>query len=165
MFPIIKSACLVTLLTFLTQSYAAPAADYLSGADGNYLLGSHFGQPGDRTFDYVVVGGGTAGLAIASRLAEDSNNLVAVIEAGSFYEIGNGNLSQIPTYGPAFSGKSPFDVNPLIDWAFLTAPQTVHSRCVVRVQQIANVDSRVPAINQCIMLEANALVEALLVTT
>ena len=140
MFSLIGSACFGTLLTLITQSCAAPAADYLSGADGNYLLGSHFGLPGDRTFDYVVVGGGTAGLAIASRLSEDPANLVAVIEAGSFYEIGNGNLSQIPTYGPAFSGKSPFDVNPLIDWAFLTTPQTVHSECVVMVYTIANVD-------------------------
>ena len=34
--------------------------------------------------DYIVVGGGTAGLTIANRLAE--NNTVAVIEAGGFYE-------------------------------------------------------------------------------
>ena len=139
MFPIIGFAFLATLLTLLNQSCAAPTADYFSGVDGNYLLGSHFGLPGDKTFDYVVIGGGTAGLAIASRLSEDSSNLVAVIEAGSFYEIGNGNLSQIPTYGPAFSGKSPFDVAPLVDWAFLTTPQTVHLECV-NVQKIANVD-------------------------
>jgi len=70
-------------------------------------LGTSFGLPGNKTFDYVVVGGGTAGLAIATRLAEDASKQVAVIEAGSFYEIGNSNLSQIPVYGPAFSGKSP----------------------------------------------------------
>ncbi|KAK0452634.1 alcohol oxidase [Armillaria borealis] len=34
------------------------------------------------SFDYVVVGGGTAGLVIATRLAEDSNVSVGVIEAG-----------------------------------------------------------------------------------
>jgi choline dehydrogenase-like flavoprotein len=35
-----------------------------------------------RTFDYVVIGGGTAGLAVASRLTEDPSIRVVVIEAG-----------------------------------------------------------------------------------
>jgi choline dehydrogenase len=125
MFSTIKAASLIASLASLALSAPAPASDYYSANDNNDLLGSHFGLPGNKTFDYVVVGGGTAGLAIATRLAEDSSKLVAVIEAGSFYEIGNGNLSQIPVYGPAFSGKSPFDIAPLVDWAFLTTPQTV----------------------------------------
>lgn len=46
-----------------------------------------------------VVGGGTAGNTIAARLAMDpANYSVAVIQAGSFYEIMNGNLTQIPGY-------------------------------------------------------------------
>ncbi|KDN45819.1 hypothetical protein RSAG8_04652, partial [Rhizoctonia solani AG-8 WAC10335] len=35
-----------------------------------------------KSFDFVIVGGGTAGLAIAARLSEYSNTTVAVIEAG-----------------------------------------------------------------------------------
>jgi choline dehydrogenase len=40
------------------------------------------------------VGGGTAGLTVANRLAK--HNSVAVIEAGGFYEIENANFTQVP---------------------------------------------------------------------
>jgi choline dehydrogenase len=61
------------------------------------LLGNSFGNPGvNATFDYVVVGAGLAGALTASRLATALPNMtVAVIEAGSFYEISNGNYSQM----------------------------------------------------------------------
>lgn len=56
------------------------------------LYSNSFGVPGvNGTFDYVVIGGGTAGLTIAARLAEDSDVSVAVIEAGGFYQQDNGN--------------------------------------------------------------------------
>jgi choline dehydrogenase-like flavoprotein len=56
------------------------------------LYSNSFGVPGIKaTYDYVVIGGGTAGLTIAARLAEDSDISVAVIEAGGFYQQDNGN--------------------------------------------------------------------------
>jgi choline dehydrogenase len=60
---------------------AAPA--HRNVLNARRLLGSSFGVPGNATFDYVVVGGGNAGLGMAYRLAEGGHS-VAVIEAGSF---------------------------------------------------------------------------------
>lgn len=72
------------------------------------LSGSFFGVPGtSATYDYVVVGGGTAGLALATRLAE-GNASVAVIEAGGFYETDNGNLSVVPGYVSRLQGSVPW---------------------------------------------------------
>ena len=34
------------------------------------------------SFDYVIAGGGSAGCALAARIAEDSSVTVAVVEAG-----------------------------------------------------------------------------------
>ena len=109
---------------FVSTVIVQSAPTHLNQLDARRLLGSSFGVPGsNQTFDYVVLGGGNAGLTIATRLAETAT--VAVIEAGSFYEIGNGNISQIPADDSFFSGKDKDDFNPLIDWGFQTTPQAV----------------------------------------
>ncbi|KAL8846300.1 MAG: hypothetical protein Q9221_008598, partial [Calogaya cf. arnoldii] len=77
----------------------------------------------DNTFDYVVIGAGTAGLTLAARLAEGSSYSVAVIEAGGYYEQDNGNVSVIPGYATQFSGTDPTNIQPLVDWGFVTVPQ------------------------------------------
>ncbi|KAI0429010.1 glucose-methanol-choline oxidoreductase [Xylaria sp. FL1042] len=88
-------------------------------------LGTAFGIPGDNaTFDYIIVGGGTAGLTLATRLAEQQSGRVAVVEAGGFYEISNGNFSQVPATGGFFASTGKGDWQPLIDWGYLTTPQT-----------------------------------------
>lgn len=92
------------------------------------LLGSHFGIPGlPGSFDYIIVGGGTGGLAVARRLAENTSFSVAVVEAGDFYEFSNGNLSEIPADAEVFVGSAPRTRNPLLDWYQFTTPQPVSS--------------------------------------
>ena len=84
-------------------------------------IGSSFGVPGaNASFDYVVVGGGTAGLAVATRLAQDGRYSVTVVEAGGFYEFENGNHSVVPGY--VYDGWAV--ASPLVDWGFTTTPQT-----------------------------------------
>jgi choline dehydrogenase len=72
------------------------------------------------SFDYIVVGAGTGGLAIAKRLAEDTSVTVAVIEAGTFYEVGDPILSQAPAADTAFVGTD--ESLPTVDWGFFTNP-------------------------------------------
>lgn len=105
-------------------SATSPNLNLFAYSNQGPLLGTSFGSPGtNATFDYIVVGGGNAGLTIASRLAENQTASVAVIEAGGFYEIDNGNYSIVPGYSSFYTGSDPTDYQPLIDWGFNTEPQ------------------------------------------
>ena len=89
------------------------------------FIGKSFGIPGNATYDYIIVGGGTAGNALATRLAQHGAFSVAVIEAGGFYEIDNGNASVIPYLALQSAGPTLDGVNPRIDWLIETTPQAV----------------------------------------
>ena len=58
----------------------------------------------DQTFDYIVLGGGTAGLTIAKRLAKDPSISVAVIEAGSLYQVTDAIIEDTPAGALLFIG-------------------------------------------------------------
>ncbi|KAL8832584.1 MAG: hypothetical protein Q9170_004828 [Blastenia crenularia] len=89
------------------------------------IYGNSFGIPGtDATYDYVIIGGGTAGNTVAARLSQDpANYSVAVIEAGSFYEILNGNHSQVPGYSYTSALSSSFAPRSSVEWIISTTPQ------------------------------------------
>ncbi|KAF9479960.1 alcohol oxidase [Pholiota conissans] len=68
-----------------------------------------------KTYDFVIVGAGTAGLTLASRLTEDPKVSVLVLEAGvSDQDV----LPAIaPFLGPTLTPNTPFD------WNFTVTPQ------------------------------------------
>ncbi len=66
-----------------------------------------------KAYDYVIVGGGTAGCVLASRLSEDPSVSVLVIEAG---KEGGGLNGRIPlTFTKMFRTD--------VDWDYTTTPQ------------------------------------------
>lgn len=112
----------LSLLLTLALGCESSIISQLSGP--GRLTGSSFGIPGrNATYDYVIVGGGLAGSVVASRLTQHSNASVAIIEAGSFYELSNGNWSQIPYWSEQWVGAEEDDWQPLIDWGLFTTPQ------------------------------------------
>jgi choline dehydrogenase-like flavoprotein len=74
--------------------------------------------PDDR-FDFVIVGGGTSGLAVATRLSEDPNVQVCVLEAGKS-RLGDPNVDMPTGVGKMLN-------NPEYDWAFRSVPQVSSS--------------------------------------
>lgn len=73
----------------------------------------------DKEFDYVVVGGGTAGNVVATRLAQQSFS-VALVEAGGVYELSS--LQAVPAADVLSVGSDPGTVSP-VDWGFVVENQ------------------------------------------
>jgi choline dehydrogenase len=71
-------------------------------------------MPELRSFDYVVVGGGTAACVLASRLTEDSSIRVLVIEAGA--EPTSPWIKMPLAMGKLFT-------HPTLNWGLYTAPE------------------------------------------
>ncbi|KAI1303807.1 oxidoreductase [Xylaria venustula] len=67
-----------------------------------------------ETFDFVIAGGGTAGIALASRLSEVANQTVLVLEAGQ--DSSDDPRVKIPAFYAALLGSE-------VDWGFRTVAQ------------------------------------------
>ncbi|KIJ38389.1 GMC oxidoreductase [Sphaerobolus stellatus SS14] len=76
---------------------------------------SKIDEVADKTFDYVIIGGGVAGCTLASRLSENPDVTVLLLEAGKAH-IGD-PLIDIPTGSRRQHGL------PQYDWGFETVPQ------------------------------------------
>ncbi|OSD07655.1 GMC oxidoreductase [Trametes coccinea BRFM310] len=74
-------------------------------------------------FDYIVVGGGTAGTALSARLAEERGVTVGLIEAGNIHL----NDPNIDTPGLSGIGNASFD------WLFSSVPQPALGEKVISV--------------------------------
>ncbi|KAG7203346.1 hypothetical protein KM043_013422 [Ampulex compressa] len=83
----------------------------------------HFSKPvsiieqPETHYDYIVVGAGTSGCVIASRLSEHANVTVLLVEAGGYFNW----LSTVPLVAPFMQGSE-------VDWAFQTEPQRYSSK-------------------------------------
>ncbi|KAI0672930.1 alcohol oxidase [Trametes maxima] len=100
------------VLPMLVSSLAVYVAAASRGSIGTSLVDS---TATNATFDYVIIGGGTAGLVVAARLSENPNVTVAVVEAG-IHHIDEPLVDTPEMFGQALG-------NPAFDWGFTTAPQ------------------------------------------
>lgn len=66
-------------------------------------------------YDYIVVGGGTAGLCVAARLTENPDVTVGVIEAGA--DLMDDPQVYTPSLYPTMIGREKYD------WCFQSVPQ------------------------------------------
>jgi choline dehydrogenase-like flavoprotein len=70
--------------------------------------------PKNPSYDYVIIGGGTAGLVLANRLSENSAVTVAVLEAGD--DTTMDPRTAVPALFASAMGSE-------LDWNFATVPQ------------------------------------------
>ncbi|XP_037572182.1 glucose dehydrogenase [FAD, quinone] [Dermacentor silvarum] len=86
------------------------------------LLVDNFHLP--EKYDYVIVGGGSAGCVLANRLSADQSKMVLLLEAGGMEDA----FSQVPLFAPLLIGGK-------FDWKYLPEPQEYaclsmeHQRC------------------------------------
>ncbi|KAI1279568.1 putative alcohol dehydrogenase [Halotydeus destructor] len=66
----------------------------------------------ETEYDYVIIGGGTAGCVLANRLSEDPNVQVLLLESGGY----ESPVTDTPILAPVIQQSA-------IDWAFRSVPQ------------------------------------------
>ncbi|KAJ1307108.1 hypothetical protein OPQ81_001226 [Rhizoctonia solani] len=99
----------LALLSLLTCAGVASASPVRRSSSGAEFAADNF--------DYLVVGGGLAGLVVANRLSENPNIRVGVIEAGRYFK----DDPLINT--PAAARNRFLQMNATYDWRLSSAPQ------------------------------------------
>ncbi|KAL4780328.1 hypothetical protein BJX76DRAFT_360935 [Aspergillus varians] len=110
--------------------------------------------------DYVIGGGGTAGLVLVSRLSEDPNTSIIVLEVGK--DLTQDSRIQIPALQTTLIGSDK-------DWQFQSIPQpSVNGRVIkspeieTKTRSFAAIGHGVPAAKQGVQIVTEALVNRIL---
>lgn len=88
---------------------ASEALPHQARADKARAITTNAVQVSNKTFDYIVCGGGLTGLVVASRLSEDPNISVLVIENGND-DHDNPRVNDVRTYGEAFESELDYNL-------------------------------------------------------
>ncbi|KAK6498190.1 hypothetical protein TWF506_004429 [Arthrobotrys conoides] len=99
---------------FISKLVAPIATLILCLGEGNVVEAITAAAFAATSFDYIIVGGGTAGLVVANRLSANPHIKVGVLEAGT------SGLDDPIIYTP---GKVGWAVGTQYDWGFNTEPQ------------------------------------------
>ncbi|CDO69444.1 GMC oxidoreductase [Trametes cinnabarina] len=117
--PLLLAAIAAALLPYHAAAFVSGHRDIHHDHWGQDLRRRNIVYNGNiaDAYDFVIVGGGTAGLAIASRLSEDANTTVLVLEAGDTGDAVADSINvPVNAYYAGLPGTS-------YDWQYTTVKQ------------------------------------------